>query len=277
MAKGSARRTYNRDARGRFASTGSSAPRRGAVKPGGGTLKARASLARSRSRLAAADTADRSLRGTLSRRSQKGAVTRGKKALAQAKKEALVRLRVGLPKGVIRKSKGKGRKAPPAVPPAVTVTQAPQSGAASSGRRRIIRVPRVQRPGVIAPPLQLSRMLALGGSRWQKNGMDRVYFNNLAGLAGMSYSKYKSGYVSNADIKGRGITNSKASEILAYLGDSKVFYDRGTRRVTIQGARQVRVRGAQQNTAEAMLREAARKITRGSRMQSRVPRRRRGR
>ena len=115
---GKGRRTYARDARGRFASSGSSAPRRGAVKPGGGTLRARASLARSRSRLAAADATDRSISGTLSRRSQKGAVTRGKKALAQARKEARVRLNIGPKKGTIRKPKPKGRKAPPPTAPA---------------------------------------------------------------------------------------------------------------------------------------------------------------
>lgn len=112
MAKGSARRTYARDARGRFASTNSS----GKPKVTGGTLKARASLGKSRARLAAKDPADRSLRGTLSRRSQKGAVTRGKGALRQAKKAARIKLRVGTPKGVIRRPRGKGRKAPPAVP-----------------------------------------------------------------------------------------------------------------------------------------------------------------
>lgn len=129
MAKGSARRTYNRDARGRFASTNSSGtpkPRRGALKPGGGTLKARTSLGRSRAKLAAKDPADRSLRGALSRRSQKGAVTRAKGALREAKKAARTRLQVGMPKGVIRKPKGKGRKAPPATPPAVTTGKTPK-------------------------------------------------------------------------------------------------------------------------------------------------------
>lgn len=129
MAKGSARRTYARDARGRFASTNSSGtpkPRRGALKPGGGTLKARVSLGRSRAKLAAKDPADRSVKGTLSRRSQKGAVTRARGALRQAKKAARIKLRVGTPKGVIRKPRGKGRKAPPATPPAVTTGKTPK-------------------------------------------------------------------------------------------------------------------------------------------------------
>lgn len=115
MAKGGrGRRTYNRDARGRFASGSSSgAPpiRRGAPKVTGGTLKARAGLARSRRRLAAADPADVTIKGTLSRRSQRGAVTRGKNALAQAKKESRVRLAIGPKKGTIRKPKGGKSKA----------------------------------------------------------------------------------------------------------------------------------------------------------------------
>ena len=69
-------------------------------------MKARAGLARSRRRLAAADPADATIKGTLSRRSQRGAVTRGKKALQQAKKDARVRLAIGPKKGVIRKPRG---------------------------------------------------------------------------------------------------------------------------------------------------------------------------
>lgn len=122
MARGGSRgkRTYNRDARGRFASGGGSGtpkPRRGAIKPGGGTLKARAGLARSKGRLAAADPADRSLRGALSRRSQKGAVTKARKALAEAKKAARVRLGIsGAPKGTIRRPKGRKAGTPQVKP-----------------------------------------------------------------------------------------------------------------------------------------------------------------
>lgn len=107
MAKGSKGRTYNRDARGRFASGSSGGPaiRRGALKAGGGTAKTRGSLGRSKAKLSAKQ-GDSSYSGTLSRRAQKGAVTRGKKALQQAKKDAQVRLNIGPKKGVIAKPKG---------------------------------------------------------------------------------------------------------------------------------------------------------------------------
>lgn len=116
MARGGNRsgRTYNRDARGRFASgggSGASGVRRGAPRAGGGTLKARGRLARSRQRLAAQDPADQSIRGALSRRSQRGAVTKAQKALREARKANQVRLRGVGPKGVIRKKKGKAEGA----------------------------------------------------------------------------------------------------------------------------------------------------------------------
>ena len=81
-------RTYKRDARGRFASGGTSKPGR----TSGGTLGARTSLRKSRGKLAAKDRADDSLSGTLSRRAQKGAVTRGEKRLNQARKASMVKL-----------------------------------------------------------------------------------------------------------------------------------------------------------------------------------------
>ena len=83
MAKGGGKkRSYVRDGNGRFASTpggGKSA----ALK--GGTLGKRSSLKGSKAKLAAKDKADPSIRNTLSTRAQKGAVTRGNKALRAAK------------------------------------------------------------------------------------------------------------------------------------------------------------------------------------------------
>lgn len=111
MARGGGKgRSYNRDARGRFASGGSSSgPRRGAAKAGGGTLGARTKLRAAKTKLAAAGQ-DGTVKGTLSRRSQKGAVTRAQNALAKARKAARVRLSLGgPPKGTVRGStKGRG-------------------------------------------------------------------------------------------------------------------------------------------------------------------------
>jgi hypothetical protein len=109
-------RQYKRDARGRFASGGSSGRR------AGGTLAARASLRSSRKKLAAKDSADGSLKGTLSKRAQKAAVTKGSKRLKEAKKAATVRIAgrrggtVGRPKGYVRPVGAKQGKAKPSVP-----------------------------------------------------------------------------------------------------------------------------------------------------------------
>ena len=92
MARGGGgrRRTYARDANGRFASTpggGLGAARKAARSTSGarGTLAARSSLKASRAKLRAKDPADQRLSTTLSARAQKGAVTRGNKALRAAK------------------------------------------------------------------------------------------------------------------------------------------------------------------------------------------------
>jgi hypothetical protein len=100
------RRTYNRDARGRFASGGSGGKvKRGAPKAAGGSLKARASAAKSRKKLAEMDPGDRSLKAVLSRRAQKAAVTRTAKAAVEARKANRVRLKLKeKPKTVLKKN-----------------------------------------------------------------------------------------------------------------------------------------------------------------------------
>lgn len=92
-------RQYKRDARGRFASGGSSGRR------AGGTLAARASLRKSRQKLAAKDPADSSLKGTLSGRAQRAAVTRGRQRLQQASRASRVRL-TGAPGAKIKRPAG---------------------------------------------------------------------------------------------------------------------------------------------------------------------------
>jgi hypothetical protein len=58
----------------------------------GGTLAARTSLKKSRAKLASFDKADQTIQSTLSKRAQKGAVTRGNKNLAKALKSNRTRL-----------------------------------------------------------------------------------------------------------------------------------------------------------------------------------------
>jgi hypothetical protein len=102
MAKGGGKkRTYVRDGNGRFAST----PGGGKPALKGGTLAKRSSLKGSRAKLKAKDAADPSIRNALSTRSQKGAVTRGNKALRAAKASSQ-RTAVGRSKvGTVAKAK----------------------------------------------------------------------------------------------------------------------------------------------------------------------------
>ena len=93
MAKG--RRSYNRDARGRFASGGGI--RRGEKKASGGTAPARAKLRAAKTKLSEAPSPQR-----------RGAVTRARKALRAAK--VPVRMAVGRSKPLARIAKGGRRR-----------------------------------------------------------------------------------------------------------------------------------------------------------------------
>ena len=66
-------------------------------------------------------------------------------------------------------------------------------------------------------------MTAIGGNRWQRSDMDRVYFNNWADLAGLEVGYYKSGNISSASYKGEGISNSQAYKLLGCI--DKVWFD----------------------------------------------------
>ena len=76
--------------------------RKARPKVTGGTLGARGSLRRSRAKLAGKNPADRSLRGSLSLRAQKGAVTRGANRLGKVRAASTVRMAGKGPAGVIR-------------------------------------------------------------------------------------------------------------------------------------------------------------------------------
>ena len=102
-------RTYHRDSRGRFASGGGggggSGGRKAARLPAPvrrtvgsappkrrGLLLQRGAVASSKRKLAGMDPGDKSIKGTLSRRSQKGAVTRAQRQLQAAQQGGRVRL-----------------------------------------------------------------------------------------------------------------------------------------------------------------------------------------
>lgn len=73
------------------------------------------------------------------------------------------------------------------------------------------------------PVLSIETMTAIGGRRWQKNGMDRVYINDWAAFAGLETSHYNTGNVSSAYFQGRSIANSRVGGILGAI--SKVWFD----------------------------------------------------
>ncbi|MET8571847.1 helix-turn-helix domain-containing protein [Streptomyces sp. NPDC004783] len=72
-------------------------------------------------------------------------------------------------------------------------------------------------------------MVAIGGNRWQKNGMDRVYFNDWAEFAGLEISRYRTGNISSASLGGRGIANGRAGALLGKI--EKLWFDASTGRL----------------------------------------------
>ena len=71
-------------------------------------------------------------------------------------------------------------------------------------------------------------LMAIGAKRWQKAGYDRLYLNN-AGikLAGLEVSRYNTGNISNATLKGEKISNSAAGRILGSLNKAYINLSTG--------------------------------------------------
>jgi hypothetical protein len=94
---------------------------------------------------------------------------------------------------------------------------------ASLARR--IAIGKMKRP---ARPVVFSTetMTAIGGNRWQKNGMDRVYINDWAEFADIDVAHYNTGNISSASYQGEGISNSQAYKLLGSI--DKVWFDAET-------------------------------------------------
>ena len=73
------------------------------------------------------------------------------------------------------------------------------------------------------------------GKEWQKNGMHRIYFNNLAELRGLECTHYKTGNISSAYLGGEKISNGRAREIMTTLDSGKVWYDCNTGKFECKG------------------------------------------
>lgn len=69
----------------------------------------------------------------------------------------------------------------------------------------------------------IETMTAIGGNRWQKNGMDRVYLNNWAAFAGIEVSRYGTGNIASALYQGLGVSNRQAYKLLDSI--DKVWFD----------------------------------------------------
>lgn len=69
----------------------------------------------------------------------------------------------------------------------------------------------------------IEAMVAIGGNRWQRNGMDRIYFNNWAAFAGIETTRYNTGNISSASYQGAGVSNSQAYKLLGSI--DKVWFD----------------------------------------------------
>lgn len=68
-------------------------------------------------------------------------------------------------------------------------------------------------------------LIEIGGRRWQKNGSDRIYFNDLYTWMGLSVTAYKTGNVASAKLNGESISNTKARRIMQELAACKLYYD----------------------------------------------------
>lgn len=66
-------------------------------------------------------------------------------------------------------------------------------------------------------------LTAVGGNRWQKNGMDRIYFDNPAQLAGLETHHYKSGNISGAYWQGELVSNSQGHKLATSI--HKFWFD----------------------------------------------------
>jgi hypothetical protein len=66
----------------------------------------------------------------------------------------------------------------------------------------------------------IAKLESVGGSRWTKGGMDRMYFE-LSDLLGITIDTYKSGNIASATRNGATISNSKAGKFL----EGKIWYD----------------------------------------------------
>jgi hypothetical protein len=69
----------------------------------------------------------------------------------------------------------------------------------------------------------IETMTAIGGNRWQRGDMDRIYINNWAEFAGLETSHYGTGNISSASYQGETVSNRQAGLIAGAI--NKVWFD----------------------------------------------------
>ncbi|MGQ4513678.1 hypothetical protein [Streptomyces sp. DW26H14] len=86
-----------------------------------------------------------------------------------------------------------------------------------------IAIGAIKRPAVKVIAFTVDTMTAIGGRRWQKNGMDRVYLNAFETVPGLELDHYKSGHISGATLDGENISNAEGSRLATAV--DKVYFD----------------------------------------------------
>lgn len=69
----------------------------------------------------------------------------------------------------------------------------------------------------------IETMVAIGGNRWTKGDMDRVYINNWAEFAGLETSHYGTGNIASASYQGEALSNRQAGLIAGSI--NKIWFD----------------------------------------------------
>jgi hypothetical protein len=78
-------------------------------------------------------------------------------------------------------------------------------------------------PTMATPELTIENMTAIGGSRWTKNSLDRVYLDGWTRLAGIITEHYRTGSIGYAEINGRPIANGRVGKLVSAI--DKVYFD----------------------------------------------------
>lgn len=95
---------------------------------------------------------------------------------------------------------------------------------ASLAHRIAIAAMRTRKAPIMATPeLTIENMTAIGGSRWTKNGLDRVYLDGWTTLAGIVTEHYRTGSIGYAEINGRPIANGRIAKLVSAI--DKVYFD----------------------------------------------------